>query len=120
MDDQAPLRSFRVRNPGAPWFSVVLRARIRKRNAVYRRARRSGSVLAWAKYSRFRDELVADLRRAQSDHCLESVRVGGGGQIVARVGLSDLLDHLLLAFLPRSVKFIFCYRVLCLFGLLDY
>ena len=41
---------------------------------MYRRARRSGSVLAWAKYRRFRDVLVADLRRAQSDHCLERLR----------------------------------------------
>ena len=41
---------------------------------MYRRARRSGSVLAWTEYRRFRDVLVADLRRAQSDHCLERLR----------------------------------------------
>ena len=48
LNDQVagPLRSFRVRRLGAPWLSVVLRARIRKRNALYRRARRLGSVLA--------------------------------------------------------------------------
>ena len=74
LDDQAPLRSFRVRRPGAPWLSVVSRSRIRERNALYRQARRSGSVLAWAEYRRFRDVLVADLRRAQSDHCLERLR----------------------------------------------
>ena len=50
LNDQAPLRSFRVRSSGAPWLSVVLKARIRERNALYKRARRSGSVLAWAEY----------------------------------------------------------------------
>ena len=74
LDDQVPLRSFRVRRPGALWLSVILRARIRERNALYRRARPSGSAIAWAGYRRFRDVLVADLRRAQSDHCLERLR----------------------------------------------
>ena len=40
LDDQASLRSFRVRRPTAPWLFVVLRARISERNALYRRARR--------------------------------------------------------------------------------
>ena len=65
LDDHAPLRLFRVRRPGAPWLSVVLRSCIRERNALYRRARRSGCVLAWAEHRRFRDVLVAELRRAQ-------------------------------------------------------
>ena len=29
LDNQAPLRSFPVRRPGAPWLSAILRARIR-------------------------------------------------------------------------------------------
>ena len=74
LDDQAPLRSFRARRLGSPWLSVVLRSRIREHNALYRRARRSGSVLAWAEYRRFMDVLVAALRRAQSDHYLERLR----------------------------------------------
>ena len=45
-----------------------------ERNALYRRARRSKSFLAWAECRRFRDVLVADLRRAQSGHCLERFR----------------------------------------------
>ena len=41
---------------------------------MFRRAKRFGSVLAMAEYRRFRDVLVIDLRRTQSDHCLERLR----------------------------------------------
>ena len=79
LDNQAPLRSFPVRRPEAPWLFAILRARIRERNYLFRRAKRSGSILALAEYRHYRDVLVIDLRRAQSDHCLERLR-----------GLSDL------------------------------
>ena len=59
----------------APWLSIILRARIRERNYLFSRAKRSGRVYAMAEYRRFRDVLVADLRRAECDHCLE--RLGG-------------------------------------------
>ena len=74
LDNQAPLRSFPVRRPGAPWLSAILRARIRERNYLFRRAKRSGRILAMAEYRHYRDMLVIDLRRAQSDHCLERLR----------------------------------------------
>ena len=64
LDNQAPLLSFPVRRPAAPWFSAILRARIRERNNLFRGAKRSGSVLAMAEYRLFRDVLVIDLRRA--------------------------------------------------------
>ena len=74
LDNQAPLRSFPVRRLGAPWRSAILRARIRERNYLFRRAKRSGGILAMAEYRHYRDVLVIDLRRAQSDHCLERLR----------------------------------------------
>ena len=74
LDNQAPLSSFPVRRPGDPWLSAILRARIRDWNYLFRRAKRFGSVLAMAEYSRFRDVLVINLRRAQSDHFLERLR----------------------------------------------
>ena len=74
LNNQAPLPSFPVRRPGAPWLSAILRARIRERNYLFRRAKRSGSILTMAEYRHYRDVLVIDLRRAQSDHCLERLR----------------------------------------------
>ena len=74
LDNQALLRSFLVRRPGAPWLSAILKARIRERNHLFRTAKRSGSILAMAEYRHYRDVLVIDLRGAQSDHCLEKLR----------------------------------------------
>ena len=48
LDNHAPLRSFPVRRPGAPRLSAILRAQIRERNYLFRRAKRSGSILAMA------------------------------------------------------------------------
>ena len=125
LDDQVPLRSFRVCRPGAPWLSVVLRARSREHNALYRRMRRSGSVLEWAEYRRFRDVLVADLRWAQSDHCLE--RLNGVTDVaklwrqLANLGLVRPYGSFPLSFFTGDqLNLFFCYRVLCLFGLFDY
>ena len=85
LDDQAPLRSFRVRKQGSPWFSIILRA----------------------EYRRFRDVIVAVLRRSQSDHCPGRLRGIADvwpscGVSWRALGLSDLQVHLLLTFLPLT------------------
>ena len=74
LDDQAPLRSFPVRRLGAPWLPAISRARIKERNYLFRRAKGSGSFRAIAEYRRFRNVLVADWRRAQSDQRGSGVR----------------------------------------------
>ena len=116
LDNQAPLRSFPVRRPGARWLSAILRARFRERNYLFRRAKGSGSVLSTAEYRRSRDVFVIDLRRAQNDHCLEKL-----------TGLRDLaklwrqLASLGLVRPSRPLNFITADELnsfLCLFGLL--
>ena len=123
LDNQGTLRSFPVRRPGAPWLSAILRARIRERNYLFRRAKRSGRILAMAEYRHYRDVLVIDLRRAQSDHCLERLRglrdLDKLWRELTSLGLvrpSCMSPHSF--FYCRRIKFIFCLGILCLFGLL--
>ena len=52
----------------------MLRALISEGNYLFSRAKRSGSVLAKAEYTRFRNVFVADLRRVQCGHSLEKLR----------------------------------------------
>ena len=47
LDNQAPLRSFPVRRPGAPRLSAILKAQIRERNHLFRRASAPAAVLPW-------------------------------------------------------------------------
>ncbi|XP_077270664.1 uncharacterized protein LOC143901904 [Temnothorax americanus] len=65
LDKHAPIHTFRVSRPPAPWLSVALTDRIRHRNRLYNIARRSGSILDFQVYRNYRNNLTLDLRKAR-------------------------------------------------------
>lgn len=65
LDLLAPVCTFRVTRPPAPWLSSALLDRIKSRNRLYRIARRSGSVLNWEIYRATRNKLTLDMRSAR-------------------------------------------------------
>ena len=73
LDSLVPRKSFIVSRPAAPWSTRELRDRVRERLRLYKRARRSGSVLGYAIYRDYRDRLTADLRSARSEYQLNRV-----------------------------------------------
>ena len=69
LDNHAPVRTFRVHRPRAVWLTDTLKQRIKHRNSLFRRAKRSGGVLIMAIYKHCRDVLSSDLRLAHSNIC---------------------------------------------------
>lgn len=66
----APLRSLRVSRPAAPWMTVELRNRMRDRDRLYKRAKRSNNLLGLNIYRDVRNKLTIDLRKARNDYQL--------------------------------------------------
>ena len=67
-DRHASLKTLRVSKPPTPWLTMELKARIRRRTTLYKQARRANSLLGYAIYRKFRDELTSDLKRAKSNY----------------------------------------------------
>ena len=55
------------------WYTRELRDHVRERTRLFKRAKRSGSVLGYAIYRDYRDKLTADLRSARSEYQLNRV-----------------------------------------------
>ena len=70
LDRHAPLRTFRVHRPRVPSLTDTLRQRIMHRNSLFRRAERSGDILAMAIYRQCRDEFGSDLKLVHSNYLL--------------------------------------------------
>ena len=51
-----------------PWMSSTIKAKMRKRNSVYRRARKTGCPSLWNKYTSLRNQVVNVLRQSKRDH----------------------------------------------------
>ena len=73
LDSLAPRKSFIVLRLAAPWYTREVWDRVRERSRLFKRARRSGSVLVYAIYREYRDRLTADLRGARSEYQLNRV-----------------------------------------------
>ena len=71
LDVQAPMQIFKVHRTRAPWLSHSLKLRMRPRNSLFRKAKRSGCVLAMAVYRQYRDELRTDMRLAHDNYHLQ-------------------------------------------------
>ena len=62
-----------------PWMSRSIRAKIRKRNSAYKKARETGGTTTWKKYTSLRNQVVHTLRQAKKDH-LKKVSSQGSKQ----------------------------------------
>ena len=53
-----------------PWMNRNIMAKMRKRNSIYRRARKTGhpSLWIWKKYISLRNEVVTILRKSKREH----------------------------------------------------
>lgn len=71
LNNHAPLRTFPIRKPPAPWLTDALKGRIKKRNRLYKQARRSNDLLGLAIYRNFRDQLTLDMRSARQQYHLD-------------------------------------------------
>ena len=71
LDIEPPMQTFRVHRTRAPWLSHSLKLRIRHRISLFRKAKRSGCVLAMAVYRQYRDELRTDMRLAHDSYLLQ-------------------------------------------------
>ncbi|XP_046750069.1 uncharacterized protein LOC124413491 [Diprion similis] len=70
-DNHAPLRTFKVHKPTAPWLSLELKNRIKQRNSLYKQAKRANSLLGLQIYRNYRDALTHDLRLARNNYHLQ-------------------------------------------------
>ena len=70
LDDHAPLTTFRVSGPAAPWFTKELEGRVRERGRPFKQNSRAGSLLGYATYREFRDRLTRDMRGARLSYWL--------------------------------------------------
>ena len=68
-----------VSNLVSPWMSRSIRAKIRKRNSAYKKARETGGTTTWKKYTSLRNQVVHTLRQAKKDH-LKKVSSQGSKQ----------------------------------------
>lgn len=76
LDTHAPLSTFRVSKPPAPWLTDNLKRRMKERDALYKRAKRTSNLLGFAIYRDVRDKLTADIRNAKSNfqyQCLDKI-----------------------------------------------
>ena len=67
-DSHALIRTFLVCNLPSPWINESLNARLRERNHLYKHAKRSNSLLGFAIYRHFRDQLTQDLGDARQQY----------------------------------------------------
>ena len=51
-----------------PWMSSTIKAKMRKRNSAYRRARKTGCPSLWNKYNSLRYQVVNILRQSKREH----------------------------------------------------
>ncbi|XP_024893569.1 uncharacterized protein LOC112468571 [Temnothorax curvispinosus] len=70
LDSFAPIHTFCVTRPPAPWLTGDLVREIRHRNRLYKAARRSGNVLNFHIYRLFRNNLTVELRKAREQYHL--------------------------------------------------
>ncbi|XP_071572597.1 uncharacterized protein [Temnothorax nylanderi] len=73
LDVFAPARASVIRKPPVRWLTDELRSRLRTRNQLYKQARRSSSLLGYARYRHFRNQLNNDIKRAKSEFHLASL-----------------------------------------------
>ena len=59
-----------------PWMNRNIKAKLRKRNSVYRRARKTGHPSLWKKYTSLRNEVVTILRKSKREHLRKVSRQG--------------------------------------------
>ncbi|XP_071581375.1 uncharacterized protein [Temnothorax nylanderi] len=73
LDIFAPIRNFVIRKPPVQWLTPELIARLHTRDQLYKRAKRANSLLGYASYRLFRNQLNADIRRAKNEFYYKSL-----------------------------------------------
>lgn len=68
INTNAPLRTFRVTKPSAPWITSVLKERIKNRTKLYKIAIRTNDILDRHIYRHHRNQLTIDLKKAKSEY----------------------------------------------------
>ncbi|XP_024892122.1 uncharacterized protein LOC112467653 [Temnothorax curvispinosus] len=74
LDVVAPERVFIINKPPVRWLTSDLKSRIRIRNQVYKRAKRSNSILGYFLYRQFCNQLNLDIKRAKSEFQFNSLK----------------------------------------------
>ncbi|XP_077264820.1 uncharacterized protein LOC143898898 [Temnothorax americanus] len=91
LDVHAPIRGIVIRRPPVRWLTEDLKTRLRERNRLYKHAKRSNSILAYATYRLFRNRLNADIKRAKSEFQFNSlIKITDSSKLwreLARLGL---------------------------------
>ena len=73
LDVFAPAREIVTKRSPIKWLLVQLKARLKYRNLLYKQAKRSGSLLGFARYRLFRNQLNADIKRAKAEFLFTSL-----------------------------------------------
>ena len=68
LDQHTPLRKLRVSRPPSPWLTDQIKLLMRRRDRLYKQAKRANSVLGYAVYREFRNRLVRVIRYAQESY----------------------------------------------------
>ncbi|XP_046395714.1 uncharacterized protein LOC124162953 [Ischnura elegans] len=69
-----PLRTVRVTHPPTPWFTLDIKAKIKKRNELRALYRRSKSPTIFAEYKEIRNRVKDMVRKAKRDYCENAIR----------------------------------------------
>lgn len=73
LDITAPLRTFKVTRPPEPWLTPDLKSRMAQRSSLYKKARRTNSLLGYALYRHHRNALTADIKRAKNEYHMQKL-----------------------------------------------
>ena len=73
MDVHAPVKTFKVKHPPAPWLTQEIRELFTKRDAAYRKYLRSKNDANWEIYRRLRNRANTKCRDAKNSHIKSSV-----------------------------------------------
>ncbi|XP_071576178.1 uncharacterized protein [Temnothorax nylanderi] len=91
LDVFAPARRSVIRRPPIHWLTDELRSRLRTRNHLYKQAKRSNSLLGYARYRHLRNQLNTDIKRAKSNfHFASLTNITDSAKLwreLARLGL---------------------------------
>ena len=67
MEDYIPKVTISIKH-NLPWMNRNIKAKLRKRNSVYRRARKTGHPSLWKNYTSLRNEVITILRKSKREH----------------------------------------------------
>lgn len=66
LDNFIPLRKFRQRMHKFPWLTVDFESKLKQKNRLFKRAERSGLLVHYEIYRRYRNNLSSELKNAKS------------------------------------------------------